>query len=127
MFGLSSIELLFCAVLALLVVGPRDLPKVVRGMGQVFERIRRVYRDMMGGVAQLEREIRINDNPNPGRPAWLEFLPDEIRELQKSIQPHGADPEETANQYRTVKAAVAKARQDYADSLAAAEDSRDAR
>lgn len=114
MFGLSSIELLFVGVLALIVIGPRDLPQVVRGAGAVVGRLRRAYRDVVGGVTQLQREIDITDNPNPGPPGWLEFLPDEIRELRASIQPHG-DPEETAKKYQTVRAAVAKAQQDYRD------------
>ncbi len=117
MFGLSSIELLFVGVLALLIIGPRDLPRVIRGAGEVFGRLRRMYQDVIGGVAQLEREIDLADNPSPAKPGWLEFLPEEIQTLRDSIQPHG-DPEETAEKYRRVRSAVAKAQQDYRDSLA---------
>lgn len=125
MFGLSSIELLFVGVLALLIIGPRDLPRVIRGAGQVFGRMRRMYQDVIGSVTQLEREIDLTDNPSPGKPEWLEFLPDEIQTLRDSIQPHG-DPEETAEKYRTVRKAVAKAQQDYRDSIAATTESAEA-
>ena len=119
MFGLSSIELLFVGVLALLIIGPRDLPRAIRGAGEVFGRLRRMYQDVIGGVTQLEREIDLTDNPSPGKPEWLEFLPEEIQTLRDSIQPHG-DPEETAEKYRKVRSAVAKAQQDYRDSIAEA-------
>ena len=112
MFGLSSIELLFVAVLALVFIGPRDLPQVLRGAGSIFVRLRRVYQDVRGSVTQLEREIDLVDNPRPDRPGWLEFLPDEVRELRESIVPHG-DPEETRARYQAYKQAVAKAQQDY--------------
>ena len=116
MFGLSTVELLFVGTLALVLIGPRDLPQVVRGLGSAVARLRRVYQDAKGSITQLEREIDLTDNPSTGNPEWLEFLPDEIHELRDSIQPHG-DPEETARKYKTVKAAVAKAQRDYRDSL----------
>ncbi len=112
MFGLSTIELLFVGALALVLIGPRELPQVIRSASTVFARMRRAYQDVRGSLTQLEREIDIVDNPDPAKPGWVDFLPDELQELKDSIQPH-TDPEETAEKYRQVRSAVAKAKQEF--------------
>ena len=112
MLSLSWFELLLCAVLAIVVIGPKDLPKTARMLGSMLRTMRRVYNEARGGLATLEREIDLADSPVRAA-AWQDFLPPEISDLRRSIEPH-SDPEETARKYRTVKRAVAKAKADFA-------------
>lgn len=114
MFSLSWLELLFCAVLAIIVIGPKDLPKTARMLGAAARAVRRLYSETMGGLAKLEREIDLTDSRAPAAVRWEDFLPPEIAELRRSIQPHG-DRQETAEKYRAVRRAVAKAKADYAE------------
>ena len=113
-FSLSWLELLFCAALAIVVIGPKDLPKTARMLGAVVRTARRYYREAVGGLAKLEREIDLTDSRGSAVTGWEDFLPPEIAELRRSIQPHG-DREETAAKYRAVKQAVTKAKADYAE------------
>lgn len=48
--GLS--ELLVIAVIALLVIGPRRLPEVARGLGEAF----RAFQDAVKGPSKRERD-----------------------------------------------------------------------
>jgi Sec-independent protein translocase protein TatA len=40
-FGIGSTELIVLGVIALIVIGPRDLPKVLRTLGQVMTKVQR--------------------------------------------------------------------------------------
>jgi sec-independent protein translocase protein TatB len=119
MFGMSGVEFAFCAVLALLVIGPKDLPKVARTFGRIAGSMRRIYRDVLGSMTQLEREIERVDGPERAEMSWQSFLPPEVKELRASIKPH-TNREETAEKYKQVKQAVAKAKADYAAHVQAA-------
>ncbi len=48
--------MLLLAVLTVLVVGPKDLPKVMRGIGNFIRKIRGMAGDFMDGVDDLARE-----------------------------------------------------------------------
>jgi sec-independent protein translocase protein TatB len=57
MLDLSWGEIAFVAVLALIVVGPKDLPRLARGVGQAIGRVQRIYREQMFNLRRLENEI----------------------------------------------------------------------
>jgi len=87
MFDLSWTELLFVAVLAIILVGPQDMPKLFRIVGRVVTKAQRSYRDLLGGVNQLEKEIdmasgKIND-PEP----WRALMPEHLRQLPDDFIP----------------------------------------
>lgn len=96
----------------LIVVGPKELPGIVRGFREFMTKMRRSYNQFLGSVTQLEREI-VNSEGGPVTQSWQDLIPDEIKELRASIQPHSGDPEETARKYKMYKAAVRKAQQDF--------------
>ena len=114
MFDLSWIELGFCAALALIVVGPKELPGLIQSVRGLGQKARRVYADFLGGVKKLEREIALEDQDGSSINDWMDLLPQDVKDMRASIQPHGSNPEETAEKYRTYKKAVQKAQQDYA-------------
>lgn len=62
MFGLSFGEIVLLAVVAIVVVGPRNLPSMMRTAGQWVSRIRRMSVDLraQSGIDQLMREEGID-------------------------------------------------------------------
>ncbi len=54
-------ELFFIGVIALLVVGPKDLPRVLRTVSQYVRKARGLAREFQGGVADMVREAELDD------------------------------------------------------------------
>lgn len=58
MFGLSFSELAAIAVVALIVLGPRRLPALAKGLGETLRQLRRASADLRGAVDEPLRELR---------------------------------------------------------------------
>jgi Tat protein translocase TatB subunit len=91
-FGVGYTELFVLALVAVIVIGPRDLPRVLRTFGQFMQKARGMAREFQGhvdaamketGVAELKKDIasargsitQVMNTPNvtspldmPGRP-----------------------------------------------------------
>jgi sec-independent protein translocase protein TatB len=65
MFDVSFPEFVICAVIGLLVLGPKRLPKVAAEIGKWVGRARRTATQLR---RQLEREIELSDLENPAPP-----------------------------------------------------------
>ncbi len=61
MFGIDSAELLIIAVVALVVIGPKDLPRVMRTIGQFIGRARGMARHFRSGIDTMIREAELED------------------------------------------------------------------
>ena len=61
MFGIDSGELLIIAVVALVVIGPKDLPRVMRTVGQWVGRARGMARHFRSGVDAMIRESELEE------------------------------------------------------------------
>ena len=61
MFGIDSSELLVIALVALVVIGPKDLPRVMRTVGQWVGRARGMARHFRTGVDTMIRESELAD------------------------------------------------------------------
>ncbi|MGE3773490.1 MAG: twin-arginine translocase TatA/TatE family subunit [Gammaproteobacteria bacterium] len=84
MFDIGWSEILFIATLALVVVGPRDLPKFIHIVGHGVGRLRRTCREGLATLHRLEREIDIASRPAlgpPGEPEYYALLPEHVREM----------------------------------------------
>src|SRR5690349_15312145 len=64
MFGLSFGELVVLIIVAVVVIGPRDLPKVLRKLGQWAGKMRRMAADLrtQSGIDEVLREGDIGEN-----------------------------------------------------------------
>jgi len=60
-FGIDSGELLIIAVVALLVIGPKDLPRVMRTIGNFVSRARGMASHFRAGVDNMIRESELQD------------------------------------------------------------------
>ena len=108
MFGIDSSELMVIALVALVVIGPKDLPRVMRTVGQWVARARGMAGHFRAGVdtmireseladmekkwkAENERIMRDHPAPAAGEEKWAEPVADEAPPPQKKIQaPHKA-------------------------------------
>ena len=75
MFGLGMTEMIVIGVIALLVVGPKDLPKLFKGIAGFMRQIRKLTREFQGVVNEMIRESDLDD------------LRKEARDLGKSVDP----------------------------------------
>ena len=59
MFDVAPTELMLVAVIALVVIGPKDLPRVMRVVGQWVARARGVARQFRSGFDEMVRESEL--------------------------------------------------------------------
>jgi sec-independent protein translocase protein TatB len=74
MFGLSFVEIAIVAVLALLLLGPDQLPSVAKTLGKGLRELRKASDDLKGTfeteMSKLEREVDLAQADKPAAPAW---------------------------------------------------------
>lgn len=61
MFGIDSTELLLVALVALLVIGPSDLPKAMRVIGHWVGKARGVARHFRSGLDEMVRQSEMQE------------------------------------------------------------------
>ncbi len=61
MFGIDSSELMVVAIVALLVIGPKDLPRVMRQVGQWLAKGRAMTRHVRAGFDTMMREAELEE------------------------------------------------------------------
>lgn len=61
MFDIGWQELFVIGVVALIVVGPKDLPKVLRGAASVLNKARGMSREFQAGLAEMAREVEFDE------------------------------------------------------------------
>jgi sec-independent protein translocase protein TatB len=80
MFGVDSSELAVVAILALIFIGPKDLPKVMRTVGYWVGRVRGMARHFTAGIENMVREAELEEMEK----RWRE-------ENERIMQIHPAD------------------------------------
>jgi sec-independent protein translocase protein TatB len=61
MFGVDSTEFAVVAILALIFIGPKDLPKVMRTIGYWVGRVRGMARHFTAGLENMMREAELEE------------------------------------------------------------------
>jgi sec-independent protein translocase protein TatB len=61
MFGVDSTEFAVVAILALIFIGPKDLPKVMRTIGYWIGRVRGMARHFTSGIENMMREAELEE------------------------------------------------------------------
>ncbi|MDA0339393.1 MAG: Sec-independent protein translocase protein TatB, partial [Proteobacteria bacterium] len=105
MFDIGLPEMMVLVVVTLLVVGPKDLPKVIRGFARTVAKMRRMVDEFMGSVDEYVRESELSEfkeamdktkTAMDVRGKVGEFI-DPTGELKKSISPTAsANPKKPA-------------------------------
>lgn len=63
MLDIGTMELFVVAILALVVVGPRELPKLLRTIGGFMRRVREMAAEFRSGVEELASEVEREVDP----------------------------------------------------------------
>lgn len=61
MFDIGWDEMLFTAIIAIVVIGPKDLPKALRIAGQWMGKVRRISGHFRSGIETMIREAEIEE------------------------------------------------------------------
>jgi sec-independent protein translocase protein TatB len=100
-FGFSLSELIVVIVVALVVIGPKDLPKMLRKLGQYSGKLRRMASDLraQSGIDEALRTEGLTDDINEIR----KLARGELDAVQRAADPSaiaGARPPEIASSYK---------------------------
>ena len=89
MFGVDTSELILVAILALIFIGPKDLPHALRTVGRWVGQVRGMARHFQSGIDAMIREAELEEMEKKWReenerimreyPALLEATPDRSR------------------------------------------------
>ncbi|WP_119391840.1 Sec-independent protein translocase protein TatB [Taklimakanibacter lacteus] len=60
-FGIGYTELVVVALVAVIVIGPKDLPKVLRAFGRTMQKVRGMAREFQGHLDQAMREAGVDE------------------------------------------------------------------
>jgi sec-independent protein translocase protein TatB len=86
MFDIGWTEMTVIVILAIIVIGPKDLPKVLRTLGQWLRKARAIAREFQGGLDEVMRETELDELKRQVESA-ARFDPK--REAEKIIDPGG--------------------------------------
>jgi sec-independent protein translocase protein TatB len=97
MFGVDTSELVLVAVLALIFIGPKDLPQALRTLGRWVGQVRGMARHFTSGIEAMIREAELEEMEKKWReenerimreyPALLEAKTAEAAEAQQPLPP----------------------------------------
>ncbi len=91
MFGVDTTELLLVAVIALLFIGPKDLPHAMRTAGQWIGKVRGMARHFTSGIETMVREAELEEMEKQ----WRE----ENDRIMREFPALNADPAADAKAY----------------------------
>jgi sec-independent protein translocase protein TatB len=86
MFDFAWSEIMVIALVALVVIGPKDLPRVLRTLGKWASKARVVAREFQSSVEQMIRESELEDVRREMEKATSANL---TQEIEQSIDPKG--------------------------------------
>ncbi len=61
MFDIGMIEMFMIVVLAVIVVGPKDLPALLRNVGRFIAKIRSMGQEFQTGLKQIADEVELEE------------------------------------------------------------------
>ncbi len=98
MFGVDSTELIIVAVLALLFIGPKELPSTMRTVGRWVGKIRAVSRHFTSGLEAMIREAELEEMEKKWREENERIMREHPQIEPPTIEP--APPAESADEPR---------------------------
>jgi sec-independent protein translocase protein TatB len=91
MFDLGWSKLVLIAVVALIVIGPKELPAVLRTVGQWMAKIRRMAAEFQGQFQEAMREAEMADLKQ-----HIDQIHDAAKDLKATFNPMTYNPVDTA-------------------------------
>jgi sec-independent protein translocase protein TatB len=95
MFGVDTSELLLVAVLALIFIGPKDLPNALRTLGRFVGQVRGMARHFQSGIDAMIREAELEEMEKKWREENERIMRDypALLEGQKAEATHATQPD----------------------------------
>jgi sec-independent protein translocase protein TatB len=96
MFDIGWSEIVVIAVVALIAIGPKELPAVLRTVGQYMGKIRRMASEFQGQFQEAMREAEMADlkkhvdEMSDAAKGFTDFDP--LADVKKEVESFGADP-----------------------------------
>jgi sec-independent protein translocase protein TatB len=97
MFGVDTSELILVAVLALIFIGPKDLPNALRTLGRWIGQVRGMARHFQSGIDAMIREAELEEMEKKWReenerimqeyPALLDATPTDLDQGDLPLEP----------------------------------------
>jgi len=107
MFDIASSELLIVAVVALVAVGPKELPALVRGISSAMRTVRSMAAEFRAGFDTLAREVEQSIDPDGDMRSDLDALR-RAEGITSDMTPEAITDHIMANRAREEEAAKAK-------------------
>lgn len=101
MFDIGWSEMMIVAVLALLVIGPKELPRTMRQVAHWFGKAKSLAREFQSGLDDIVREADLDD-ARKALNTTRNFSPNKI--LSDAIDPTGSVTDEIKDVEKTAKA-----------------------
>ena len=92
MFGVDTSELIIVAVLALIFIGPKDLPNALRTVGRWYGQMRGMARHFTSGIESMIREAELEEMEKK----WREENDRIMREYPALMEAQKAEAAEAA-------------------------------
>jgi len=94
MFGVDTSELFLVAIVALVFIGPKDLPRVMRVVGQWIGKIRGMARHFNSGIEAMVREAELEEMEKRWRAENERIMQEFPGDTDQLMLPGQAAPEE---------------------------------
>ena len=92
MFGIDWQELLVIIVVAVVVIGPKDMPKALRTAGRWIARVRRVSNHFRSGIETMIREAEMDEMEQKWAAQNEKILREHPTDAPPEMEPTGAYP-----------------------------------
>jgi sec-independent protein translocase protein TatB len=89
MFDIGWTEILVIAILAIIVIGPKDLPKVLRTLGRWVRKARAVAREFQDSLDEVLRETDLKEIKELKNQVERAARIDPFQEVKKAVDPKG--------------------------------------
>lgn len=104
MFDIAWSELGVIAVVALIVIGPKDLPKVLRTIGQWTAKARSMARELQSGIDDMVRETELDELRKAAKQVSDFSIENEVK---KTFDPDGSLEKQFADHNKSIMDATA--------------------
>ena len=106
MFDIAWSELGVIAVVALIVIGPKDLPKVLRTIGQWTAKARAMAREFQSGIDDMVRETELDELRKAAKQVSDFSIESEVK---KTFDPDGSLEKQFAEHNQAIMEATGSA------------------
>ena len=90
MFDIGAAELLVIVIVAILVIGPKDMPKAMRHAGRWIGKLRRMSAHFRSGIDEMVRQAEIEEMEEK----WSQRNKEIMAKYPTGDEPEGGAPEE---------------------------------